>query len=110
MSASRFHPFFPSGTTRTPAASVNGIISVASVLACLSCAGAAWTYSPSSAHGPRIVLRVEPETVLVDQPPRITAVGLKPGQAVTITAQIRTSHSRLVARATFLANAHGVVA
>jgi dienelactone hydrolase len=102
--------FVLSGTTRTRAATVSRIIAVAFGVACMSSAGTGRTYSSSSADAPRAALRVEPETVLIDQPPRITAVGLRPGQAVTITAQIRMSPYRLFAQATFLASAHGVVA
>ena len=58
---------------------------------------------------PRVALRVEPETVVVDQLPRITAVGLQPGQTATITAQIRTTRDRLFASATFRADARGIV-
>ena len=76
----------------------------------MSSAGTARTRSPSSADAPRIALRVEPETVLVDQPARIAAVGLTPGQAITIRAQIRRKPYRFVSQATFRADASGVVA
>lgn len=109
MSTQPFYRFLSSGTPRERTTSVSTIVAVAFGVACASFAGKSRTQSPSSADVPRAALRVEPETVVVDQPPRITAVGLKPGQTVTITAQIRSTPDRLFASATFRANARGIV-
>jgi dienelactone hydrolase len=89
--------------------SVCTIVAVAFGVACASSARTGRTQSRSGADVPHVALRVEPETVVVDQPPRITAVGLQAGQTVTITAQIPRTRDRLFASATFRADARGIV-
>jgi hypothetical protein len=64
----------------------------------------------SQEHESGVSLRVQPETVLVDQQTSIVAMGLRPGQTATLIGTLkRDSVHVLVSRAVFRANDQGAV-